>query len=83
MNQLEFPLQEAAINRIRSYFRTLENHRRTSIALHGHVKPSTKALARLLGSEVSAIGDEYPEDEEVQRWVAKFAAFSGQPDLQE
>jgi len=83
MEQMELPLREAAVNRIRSYYRTLENHRRTSIALHGHVKPSTKALARLLGSEVSAIGKEYPEDKEIQRWVSKFGEFSNQPDLLE
>lgn len=71
--QLDF--DQEVVNRIRSIYSTVENHRRTSMALHGRPIESTFTLAEQRLLEVNALASKRPDSKEVQRWAKKFEDF--------
>lgn len=73
MVQLDF--DQEVVNRIRSIYRTLDNYRRTSMALHGRLIDSVSIYAEQRRSEVLAIASKWPDSERIQREAGKFEAY--------
>jgi len=70
------------VNQLNGSLRTLQRYRNTSIALHNRVVPGFDELASRNLETVMEIDNQYPDDPEIQRWVAKWYEYTEQHNVQ-
>ena len=69
---------QIAVVKMRTYLRTLERYRSTSVGIHSRVVPAFYELGGKFITEVGDLERRFSDDPEVVRWAAKFHAYADQ-----